>query len=141
MRKENQRGWIVLAEAVSLVIGLIYIGLQCFYGIYYRIPPWKLILNLLLVIAVYAVLTILAIYPERINGLRAEECTGKIRQYSLRMVVLVKLIFMFSLLIPCIFDVLGAGLQNAAGLIVAGLLLAVIAYHEYRIIRLLRKKK
>ncbi len=141
MKKESQNFLIPLAESACLVMGLIYIGLQCYYGIYYRISPLKLILNILMAAAVYAVLTLLAVYPERINGLRPEECEGKIRQYSIRMVLLVKVIFMVSLLVPCVFDVLGIGMKEIAGLAVAGVILAVVVYYEYRIIRLLRKRK
>ena len=141
MKRDGQNILIPLAESICLVLGLIYIGLQCYYGIYYRVSPLKLILNILLAAAVYAVLTILAVYPERINGLKPEECDGKVRQYSIRMVLLVKVIFMVSLLVPCVFDVLGIGMKNIVGLGVAGVILVVVAYYEYRIIRLLQKRK
>ena len=47
MRKEDLSVVALLLEAVDLILGLVYIGLQIFYGLYYHVPPYKFILNLL----------------------------------------------------------------------------------------------
>ena len=57
MRKEDLSVVALLLEAVDLILGLVYIGLQIFYGLYYHVPPYKFILNLLAMVLVYVGLT------------------------------------------------------------------------------------
>lgn len=138
MRKEDLSVVALLLEAVDLILGLVYIGLQIFYGLYYHVPPYKFILNLLAMVLVYAGLTLLSMNPERINSIPKEICQGTIRKYSLWMVRLIKAIFVVSLLIPSVFDVIGIGIQSVYSLIVIGLILVVAGYCEYHIIQELK---
>lgn len=129
----------LLLEAIVIILGLIYIGLQIFYGLYYHIAPYKFILNLLAMVLVYAGLSMLSMYPERINSIPSEICKGKMRTYSLWMLRLIKAIFVISLLIPCVFDALGIGIQSVYSLIVIGLIVVVAGYCEYQILAELKK--
>ena len=138
MRKEDLSVVALLLEAVDLILGLVYIGLQIFYGLYYHVPPYKVILNLLAMVLVYAGLTLLSMNPERINSIPKEICQGTIRKYSLWMVRLIKAIFVVSLLIPSVFDVIGIGIRSVYSLIVIGLILVVAGYCEYHIIQELK---
>ena len=138
MRKEDLSVVALLLEAVDLILGLVYIGLQIFYGLYYHVPPYKFILNLLAMVLVYAGLTLLSMNPERINSIPKEICQGTIRKYSLWMVRLIKAIFVVSLLIPSVFDVIGIGIRSVYSLIVIGLILVVAGYCEYHIIQELK---
>ena len=141
MRKEDLSVVALLLEAVDLILGLVYIGLQIFYGLYYHVPPYKFILNLLAMVLVYAGLTLLSMNPERINSIPKEICQGTIRKYSLWMVRLIKAIFVVSLLIPSVFDVIGIGIQSVYSLIVIGLILVVAGYCEYHIIQEFKNRK
>ena len=141
MRKEDLSVVALLLEAVDLILGLVYIGLQIFYGLYYHVPPYKFILNLLAMVLVYVGLTLLSMHPERINGIPQEICQGTIRKYSLWMVRLIKAIFVVSLLLPSVFDVIGIGIQSVYSLIVIGLILVVAGYCEYHIIQEFKNRK
>ena len=141
MRKEDLSVVALLLEAVDLILGLVYIGLQIFYGLYYHVPPYKFILNLLAMVLVYAGLTLLSMNPERINSIPKEICQGTIRKYSLWMVRLIKAIFVVSLLIPSVFDVIGIGIQSVYSLIVIGRILVVAGYCEYHIIQEFKNRK
>lgn len=141
MRKEDLTVPALIAEAVGLILGMIYIGLQIFYGVAYHAEPMKLILNLVVAVLVYAGLTLLSSYPEKINGIAPELCRGKIRKYSIRMVRAVKIIFVTSLLIPCVADAAGFQMKSAYSLLVIGILLIVAVYYEYQIIHILRNMK
>ena len=100
MKKEDLTVPAILAEAVGILLCILYIGLQIFYGINYHVAPYKYICNLVGLVLVYAGLTILSNHPERINRIPAQMCVGKIRIYSLRMLRLIKLIFVVGLMIP-----------------------------------------
>lgn len=140
MRKEDMSALALFLEAIVIILGFIYIGLQVFYGLYYHIAPYKFILNLLAMILVYAGLSLLSMYPERLNSIPTELCKGKIRTYSLWMLRLVKAIFVISLLIPCVFDALGIGISSVYSLIVIGLIVIIAGYCEYQILTELKKK-
>ncbi len=138
MRKRDLTPAAMLAEAVSIVAGIVYIVLQVFYGYLYPAAWHQPVLNILMAGLVYGALTLLSLYPERLNHLRPEACRGDIRKYSLRMVRTVKLLFMCGLMVPCICDVAGypmSGLYTAAGI---GLMLFAAIYYEVKIIGLLR---
>ena len=138
MRKEDLSVVALLLEAVDLILGLVYIGLQIFYGLYYHVPPYKFILNLLAMLLFYTGLTLLAMYPEKINSIPQQICQGRVRRYSLWMVRLIKTIFVVSLLVPCVFDALGVGIRSVYSIIVIGLILLVAGYCEYKIIQELK---
>ena len=140
MRKEDMSTAAILLEAITIIAGLVYIGLQVYYGIFFHIPAYKLVMNILMMLLVYAGLSMLSVYPERINRLDALACKGRVRAYSLRMIRLVKFIFVVGLLIPCVFDAMGMEIQSACSLLIIGLIIIVAVYYEYRIISELKKR-
>ena len=141
MRKEDLSLPAIFLETGIMLLGLVYIGLQIFYGIYYGISVLKIAMNLLAMILVYVGLPMLSVYPERINIISEEICVGAIRKYSIRMVRLVKAVFVVGLLIPSVCDAIGIGIQAAYSLIVMGLILAISVYYEWKIISEIRNNE
>ena len=72
MRREDLSVSAIFLEAIEIIFGIIYIGLQIYYGLYYHITPYKFIMNLLAMILVYLGLSLLSCYPERINNIAEE---------------------------------------------------------------------
>lgn len=137
----NEMTWqAMLAEAVGIVSALVYLGLQIYYGIVYDANLWNVVMNVAAMILVYAGLTMLCVYPERVNGLTKEVCSGTIRRYTIRMVRIVKLVFVLGLLFTSICDVLGKQINSGYSLVVVVLIVIVAFYYEYRIIKLLRNR-
>ncbi len=135
----NEMTWPdMIAEAVGLVSAFLYLGLQIYYGILYGAKLTNLVMNVAAMLLVYAGLTMLAVYPERVNGLTEEVCTGKIRRLTIQMVRLIKLIFVFGLLFTSVCDVMGKEMNEGYSLVVVTLILMTAGIFEYRIIRLLR---
>ena len=131
--KKNEMTWqVMLIEAVGIVSAIAYLGLQIYYGIAFHVNPVNLIL-------VYVGLALLAVYPERVNGLTREVCSGKIRQYTLRMVRMVKLVFVEGLLFTSVCDALGKELKQGYSLIIVVLIAAIAVYYEGRIIHILKQ--
>lgn len=89
----------------------------------------------------YLGLTMLTVYPERVNGLTKETCSGQVRRYTIHMVRLIKLIFVTGLLFASICDVMGHEINSGYSIIVVVLVVLVAVYYEWKIIRILRKKK
>lgn len=141
MRREDWPILAVILEAVDIIVGIAYFVLQIYYGYLYHISPIRVIMNILVVILVYAGLTLLAAYPERINNLPPEVCTGKVRRLSLWMVRLEKLLFLASLLAPCIFDVLGVTLPAGYSVAVILVMLLAAVSFEIWIIQIIRKDR
>lgn len=141
MRKNDLTVVSVLMEAVDLILTILYIGLQLYYGIYYHVKPLDFIANILVLILVYVVLTWLQMYPEKLNQIPAQICVGNVRKYSLRLLLLVKLIFTAGLLVPCICDVAGVSIRDVYSLVMIGLIIVAAVYYEYRIISELRRDK
>ena len=83
MRKEDLTVPAIIAEAIEIIVGLIYIGLQIYYGLSNHVPPYKFICNIVGLLLVYAGLTILSNHPEQVNRLKTEVCVGKVRKYTL----------------------------------------------------------
>ena len=79
MRKEDLTVPAIIAEAIEIIVGLIYIGLQIYYGLSNHVPPYKFICNIVGLLLVYAGLTILSNHPEQVNRLKTEVCVGKVR--------------------------------------------------------------
>lgn len=131
----------MLAEAVAIVSGVIYLGLEVYYGISYGADMFQTAMNIAAMLLVYAGLTVLTVYPERVNGLTREVCSGDVRMYTLRMVRLAKLIFVEGLLFASICDVMGIEINAGYSLVVVVLIVAVAGYYEYRIIRILRDRQ
>ena len=70
-----------------------------------------------------------------------EVCTKDVRKYSIRMVRLVKLVFIAGLMVPCVGDVIGIELKEAYSLIVIAAILVIAVGYEYKIIQILRKNR
>ena len=141
MRKNDMSWPAMLAEAVTIVSGIIFLGLQVYYGLSYGTDPFQLVMNVAAMLLVYAWLTVLTFYPERVNGLTSETCSGTVRIYTVRMVRLAKLIFVEGLLFTSICDVIGIEVNAGYSLVVVALIVAVAGYYEYRIIRILRDQQ
>lgn len=141
MKKNHLSTETLVFEIISAIVALFYMGLQVYYGIVYGAGAVRIVMNVLILILVYMGLTVLAIYPERVNGLSREVCTGAIRRYTIRMVELIKLVFVLSLLFTSICDALGYRVDAAYSLIVMGLILVVAVVFEVKIIKILRKLK
>jgi len=101
----------------------------------------RILMNVLILILVYTGLTMLIRYPERVNGLPREVCTEDIRKYTIRMVELIKLVFVLSLLFTSICDALGYRIDAAYSLIVMAFILMIAVVFEVKIIKILRERK
>ena len=141
MRKNDMTWLAMLAEAVAIVSGVIYLGLQVYYGLSYGADLFQMVMNIAAMLLVYAGLTVLTVYPERVNGLTREACSGNVRMYTVRMVRIAKLIFVEGLLFATICDVIGIEINAGYSLVVVVLIVAVAGYYEYRIIRILRDQR
>ena len=141
MRKEKVTIIDLLLEAVGIVSGLVYMGLQIYYSMIYGVNPVTIVMNGAVLILVYIGLTLLSVYPEKVNGLTREACSGLVRKYTIHMVRLVKLIFVLGLLFTSICDVLGHQLNSGYSMIVVILVVVTVVYYEGKIIHILRKKK
>lgn len=140
MRKDEMTTTDLLLEAVGIVAAFVYLGLQIYYGIIYGAELISILMNGVMLILVYVGLTLLCFYPEKVNGLTKEACTGKVRIYTIHMVRAVKLIFVISLLFTSICDVMGIQLDGGYSLVAVALIVAVTVFYEVKIIRLLRKR-
>lgn len=139
--KKNEMTWAeMLIEAVGLVSAVIYLGLQIYYGILYDVSLTSIFMNIATMLLIYAALTMLSIYPEWVNGLSIEVCSGDIRKYTIRMVRIVKLIFIESILLTSIVDVMGMMLPSWYMVVVILLVVAVAVFYEYRIMKILRQR-
>ena len=141
MRKEDFTVLNAICEAVGIISTLLYIGLQIYCGILYGAGVFTIFTNVAMVLLVYVGLTLLAFYPERVNGLDVEVCTGKIRSYTIQMVLFIKLVFVFSLVFTSICDVMGADVDGAYSLIIVGVMIAIAAFYEIKILKILRNMR
>ena len=110
-------------------------------GLLYGAGAVAILLNVIMVALVYAGLTLLAFYPERVNGLDAQICTGKVRKLTIHMVLYMKLIFDMSLLFTSICDVMGKQVDGAYSLITAGLMIVIAVLYEIKIFQLLKNNQ
>ncbi len=140
MRKDEMTTTDLLLEAVGIVAAFVYLGLQIYYGIIYGAELISILMNGVMLVLVYVGLTLLCFYPEKVNGLTKETCTGQVRIYTIHMVRAVKLIFVISLLFTSICDVMGVQLNGGYSLVAVALIVAVTVFYEVKIIRLLRKR-
>lgn len=141
MKKEEMTVVDMLLEAVGIVAALVDVGLQIYYGVLYKTNAFQVLMNLLSLILIYAGLTLFACYPEKVNGLSKEACSGTVRTDTIRMVRLIKLIFMAIILFTSVCDVLGTQINSGYSLLAAVLIAGVAGYYEWKIIRTLRKTK
>ncbi|MCM1283881.1 MAG: hypothetical protein NC180_03035 [Muribaculaceae bacterium] len=138
MKREDWSVPALLAEAVCLILEAAYLVLQIYCGLEYQIPPQKWLLNIAMSLLSYAVFTLLAIYPEKINRLPVELCRGLVRQLSVRMVRIIKLVFVAGLIIPSVADAFGVRILDAYSILVMGAILLVAVYYELRILKILK---
>ena len=141
MKKESMTTAELLMEAVGIVCAVIYVGLQIYYGVDYGVSGGQILMNVAMLALVYVGLSLLEIYPERVNGLTREVCSGKVRKLTIHMVGLAKLIFVVSLLFTSICDVMGHQLNTGYSLVVVVLIVVVTLVYEYRIIKILKNRK
>jgi hypothetical protein len=141
MKKNRLSAEELVFEIISAVAALFYMVLQVYYGIVYGAGAMRILMNVLILILVYTGLTMLIRYPERVNGLPREVCTGDIRKYTIRMVELIKLVFVLSLLFTSICDALGYRIDAAYSLIVMAFILVIAVVFEVKIIKILRERK
>ena len=140
MRKEDLTTGNVICEAVGIVSTLFYVGLQIYCGILYGAKPVTIITNVAMVVLVYTGLVLLAYYPEKVNRLDPEVCTGKVRQLTIHMLLFVKLVFVLSLLFTSVCDVMGRDVDGAYSLISVGLMVLIAILYEIKIFQILRKE-
>lgn len=138
MKKEDLTVPALLMEAVGLILGIVYIGLQIFYGVMYHVSPFRYMGNICCLVLVYVLLTVLSCHPEKINRIPESICVGRIRKLSIRMVRVVKLIFVVGLLIPCVCDALGVTLKEAYSLLVIAAMFIPSVYYECRILKIMQ---
>lgn len=138
MRKEDMNTVELLLEAAGIVAMMACLVLQIYYGILYKISVVPVFMNLAAMILVYAGLCLLEFYPERVNRLKKESCTGDIRIYTIRMARTVKLIVVFSLLFTSILDVIGQEIYNGYSIITVVCILAAVFYYESKIYRIIK---
>ncbi|MFR4352761.1 MAG: transglycosylase [Roseburia sp.] len=141
MQKNGMTGAATMAEAVGFVAACIYLGLQIYCGIAYGVGAAEIAMNVAAMVLVYVGLTLLGRYPERVNGLDRELCSGKVRWYTVHMVLVCKLIFVVSLLFASICDVLGKQINGGYSLVPVVLIVVTAVYCEYRIIQILRSDR
>ena len=141
MRKEDFTVLNAICEASGIVSTLLYIGLQIYCGILYGAGIFTVFMNVAMALLVYIGLTLLAFYPERVNGLDVTVCTGRIRSYTIHMVLYIKLVFVFSLVFTSICDVMGADVDGAYSLITVGLMILIAVLYEIKIFQILRNMR
>lgn len=140
MRKEDLTIGNAICEAVGMVATLLYAGLQVYCGILYRVPVLNIATNILMVLLVYIGLVMLVFYPEKVNRLEPEVCTGEVRRLTIHMLLYVKLIFVLSLLFTSICDVMGRDVDGAYSLISSGLMVIIAVGYEIKILRILKNR-
>ena len=138
MRKEDLTTQNAICEAVGIVATLLYVGLQIYCGILYGAQPMTIITNVAMVVLVYTGLVLLAYYPEKVNRLEPEVCTGKVRQLTIHMLLYEKLVFVLSLLFTSVCDVMGRDVDGGYSLISVGLMVVIAIGYEIKIFQILR---
>lgn len=140
MRREDLTVGNIVCEVVGLLCALIYAGLQIYCGVLYKVDIMTIFMNVLMLFLVYLGLTMLAVYPEKVNRLDVEACTGMVRKYTIHMVLYVKLVFVVSLLFASICDVAGRDVDSAYSLISVGLMVLLSVGYEIKIFHILKKE-
>ncbi len=141
MKKEEMTTVDFLLEAVGIVAALVYLGLQIYYGIVYGVAFTGIILNAAILILVYVGLTLLARYPERVNNLPKEICSGENKKiydsYGARSQADLRA---QSFYLPV--SVMLPGCRSIKySLVTVALIVIVTVVYEGKIIKLLRGKK
>ena len=140
MKKEEMSVMDYLAEAFGILGLLFYLGFQIYYGIQYGVAVERIVVNVLIMLLVYALLTGLQFFPEKINALSKERCVGEIKRYTIEMLRTIKLIFTLCLLFTSVCDVLGKQLNSGYRVIIVVAIVVAAVYYERKIIRILRRQ-
>lgn len=140
MRKEDITTGNLLCEAVGIVSVLFYMGLQLYCGVLYGVGTGVVFMNIMMFLLVYVGLSMLEWYPEKVNRLDLEICTGKLRSYTIHMVLYIKLVFVLSLLFTSVCDVIGSEIDGAYSLISVGAMILIAVGYEIKIFQILKKK-
>lgn len=138
MKKEDMNTIELFAEAIGMIALAAYIGLQIYYGIYYKVPV-NFFINIAVMLLVYTGLSLMQCHPHRVNRLTKTACTGDIRKYTIRMVRIIKFIFLMSLLFTSILDVMGQEINAGYSLGAVVLSVAAVLYYEYKIYTIIKK--
>ena len=141
MKREDFTVANALCEAVGIVLALIYMGLQVYCGILYGAGVTSILLNVVMLLLVYAGLTLLACYPERVNNLSPQVCSGKVRKLTIHMVLYMKLVFVGSLVFTSICDIVGKRVDGAYSLLTAGGMILIAVLYEVKIIRFIKEEQ
>ena len=141
MRKEDLTVTNAICEAIGVIATLLYIGLQIYCGVLYGTKAVTLFLNIAMVLLAYLCLTLLARYPERVNGLDAEVCNGDIRKYTIHMVLYIKLVLVLSFVFTSVCDMLGVDVDGAYSLISTGMIVLIAVCYEVKIFKILRNMR
>lgn len=129
----------IILEAVDILLLVGYLVLSIVCAVEYHVSGYHLTRNIMTALLIYVFLTVLAMYPERVNGLSQEACQGKVRKLSLWMIRMEKLIFMASLLVPSICDLIGFSLPELYNVCMIFAMIINVCVFEICIILRLRK--
>lgn len=135
MSNKQLQPWEIIVETITIIAGLIYLGLQIYYRYIYETAWGTMLYHLLPVAIIYAGMLVLQIYPELINVGGGEPLKGMVRVYAIRMIRNSKLLFVLGMLFPSVADALGIGMDGAYSLLIMGGILGIIGYYLYRIYR------
>lgn len=133
MRKEEMNAWDIIAEVLSILGVLGFLGLQVYYEAVYHVEIKTIIYHVTALLLVYAGFLVLQCYPEFLNGLGTESVMGKVRVYAVRMVRILKVLIVYGMLVPSICDAAGIHINGAYSLILLLLILITIGGSLYKI--------
>ena len=138
MNKRDMTKFDIIVEIVCGILLMVSVSLQVIYSVLHSLSIFSLIINVLIVVLVYIGLSMLSCYPEKVNAIPQEICIGNIRRYSIKMIRYAKLIFVASLVVPEVCDLLEHTLGQWYSFVVVVLIVGEIIYYEIKIIKLIR---
>ena len=138
MNKRDMTKFAIFVEIVCGILLMVSVSLQVIYSVLHSLSIFSLIINVLIVVLVYIGLSMLSCYPEKVNAIPQEICIGNIRRYSIKMIRYAKLIFVASLVVPEVCDLLEHTLGQWYSFVVVVLIVGEIIYYEIKIIKLIR---
>ncbi|SER46358.1 hypothetical protein [Lachnobacterium bovis] len=137
MNKRDMTKFDKFVEAICALLLLVSISLQVVFCVIHSLSIFSLVINILIIVLIYMGLSILSCYPERVNAIPAEICLGNIRRYSIKMIRYAKFIFIASLVVPEVCDLLEYNLGQWYSFVVVVAILAEIIFYEVKIIKLI----
>ena len=138
MNKRDMTKFDIFVEIVCGILLMVSVSLQVIYSVLHSLSIFSLIINVLIVVLVYIGLSMLSCYPEKVNAIPQEICIGNIRRYPIKMIRYAKLIFVASLVVPEVCDLLEHTLGQWYSFVVVVLIVGEIIYYEIKIIKLIR---